>query len=208
MQNSNYNSYYKKGAVKSPYQSKPFYAQSFDVNESPIKEEVQKVTGTHTFSAVIRADEETSRTLKIPGLVAFVCVLSSKTGDVLSIGRGQAVISGQNKFVHRTIKMASVSALIDAVTRARYFESVVADDAVLERHNATAAEPRPEPSERYVRAQARAEGDGDVASDKQRSYLQALVTSKVADEDERERWLQQIPSMSRGDASEAIARFR
>ena len=206
MQNSNYNSYYKKGAVKSPYQSKPFYAQSFDVNESPIKEEVQKVTGTHTFSAVIRADEETSRTLKIPGLVAFVCVLSSKTGDVLSIGRGQAVISGQNKFVHRTIKMASVSALIDAVTRARYFESVVADDAVLERHNATAAEPRPEPSERYVRAQARAEGD--VASDKQRSYLQALVTSKVADEDERERWLQQIPSMSRGDASEAIARFR
>ena len=200
---------YRKAAVASPYQHKPFTAPTgFDTQEgSPIAESVRLASCAYMLDVKVREDVETRNLFShIPGVVAFVATLS-RNGQPIAVGRSQSVISASNKWVTRTIRMAANGAVIDAVMKAAKCMEALGQDEALERHNATAAEPRPEPSDRYVRASVR-RGVDDVATEKQRVFLSRLYAAKIHDSGERQQRINQLGTLTRQEASEQIQAFQ
>jgi len=209
MQNLNYNSYYKKGAVKSPYQSKPFYAQGVDTQEegTPIREAIQKNSRDLVFQAKIREDVETVKALQVPGLIAFICHLY-KDGKVIAIGRGSAVLGSGNRYAHKVLSSAANGSVVDAVCRgSRYLEALSQDTALEEKFPATSTIPRKEKEPEYVRAISRSAENEDAATDKQKAFLSRLYSIKL-DSSERELRLSQLGELTRREASEQIQAFQ
>ncbi len=150
----------------------------------PIKAEIQKHIGNFTFTATFEEDRETIEAFKNEGLIAYRCVLSHE-GKIIGIGRGLNVLSAENRYLSKSVRWAFSGALISAVTNAVKFPDLSGA-----------------PTSDF------GAGNSDIASsfmatDKQKAYIRELVASSVP-EDEQEEWLQQVETMSKEDASEAI----
>ncbi len=152
----------------------------------PIKQEVQKHIGSFSFTAVFEEDTEALSAFKNEGLIAYRCILKTADGQrTLGIGHGINVLSAENRYLSKSVKWAHSGAFIAAVTNALKFPdlsgSPTSDFGVPNNEIASVF----------------------MATDKQKAYIRELIASAVP-EDEQEEWLQQVETMSKEDASEAI----
>ena len=188
--------------VPSPFQSMRRNASSaFNTQEKrhPIRDAIGKSVGTFSLSCEIAEDIATiSQFKRIKGLVAFTCAIK-RDGEIVGFGRGTAVLGPMNRYIDRTVQIAVNSSVIDAVVRATKgldalrlgVESAVADNASVI-------------GEAY---QTRPSEASNEATPKQIEYLRQLVALNIFDDEERNRWEDQISSFTREDASEAIQKF-
>jgi len=173
-------------SVRSPYQAMREDAVNIKSKDHPVADEVRKCVGTYELKAVVEEDSQTLAALQTDNLVAFLCTLK-REGIPLAQGRGSVVISPTtNRFYQRAIAAAFNSALADAAIRATKVLDLVRKRPV---------------------------GGGDIdqlndnapATEKQRALLNQLLYDRVQNKSEREKWLGQVPTISRFDASELIA---
>ena len=54
--------------------------------------------------------------MRIPGVISFLCTLK-KDNQIIGFGRGLSVISGQNRFLEKSVSYAANAALIDSIVR-------------------------------------------------------------------------------------------
>ncbi len=168
----------KEPDYPSPYQALKHQTYNVQSSEHPARREVQKLVGEYTLNATVEEDTQTLATFRhVPGLVAYLCTIT-RDGAVIGQGRGTATFGPNNKFINRTIKTAFNGSLIDAMIRStRVLDTL---DESTEPHEIT------------------------PMTDKQRSYLQTLITQRVTGEFELERWSARLGTMSRDEASAAI----
>ena len=176
--------------VVSPLQQMRKQAFNVRSEKHPAREEIEKLLGSHSITAVVEEDLQTLTAMKgVDGIIAFLVTLT-KDGRVISQGRGSAVLNPMNRFISRTIACAFNSALSDAVIRATKvldtFRTKTESDAVEEAYKSDGSEP---------------------ATDKQRDYLRQLVQINCSEE-ERERWEDQLSEISKSEASKAIESFK
>jgi hypothetical protein len=157
--------------------------------EHPMRQEVRKLCGTYNLSATFSEDTGTLSTLKTPGLIAVKCVLS-KDGKPVGVGHGSSVISRINKGIERSIFGCLNGALMSAINSAcKTFDSLRLEEADAQKGQSPYAYNIP--------------SEPMGITTKQRSYLLELVNN-LSDSEERDRWMGQIDSLSKEDASEAI----
>ena len=161
--------------------------------EHPIRTEINKHVGSYAITAVFEEDVQSASLYKHPGLIAYLCTL--KQGDtVLGQGRGMNVLSGENRYLAKSVKFAFNSALIDAVVRTSKFPEIF-------RTSVTTAPSFGLPSEAYGAEQY-------LATDRQKSYIKELVDYEISDEDERNQILGNLDTMTKEDASELIQQLK
>lgn len=164
-----------------PPVAKPIPVAKTDVH--PIKAEIAKNVGSFTFVARFEEDREAIDAFKNEGLIAYRCILSTPDGRTLGIGHGLNVLSQENRYLSKSVKWAHSGALIAAVTNAVKFPDLSGNPASSFGANDVAS--------------------AFLATDKQKAYIRELIASSVP-EDEQEEWYQQVETMSKEDASEAI----
>ena len=155
----------------------------------PIKAEIQKNLGDFTFVARFEEDREAIAAFKNEGLIAYRCILSTPDGRTLGIGHGLNVLSGQNKWLTKSVKWAHSGALISAVTNAVKFPDLSG---------------APTPDFGLNREGLESEF---MATDKQKSYLTELIAN-MAGEDERDEMMNELSTMSKERASELIQQLK
>ncbi|MEK7112582.1 MAG: hypothetical protein AAB875_04600 [Patescibacteria group bacterium] len=191
-------------SVPSPFQStrgKAFSAFNVQDERHPARKEVLKTIGSYNFTAEIQEDAQALALFNRPGLIAFVCTLKRNKGgenEVLGQGRGVAILNKLNRYVEKTIQAAASAALVDAVVKS----TKVLDTLGIEM--AVPAKPYVPVGEAY---QAKPDESSDGATPKQIEYLRQLIALNIFDDEERNRWEDQISSLTREDASEAIQKF-
>src|SRR3989344_7991921 len=94
---------------KSP-QRKPVMAKN---ERDPLSDTVQECIGSFDVTATFEKDESTLALLKnVEGLVAFICTLK-RNGEVISQGRGSAIVNRKSRFIDRAVSTAFGSAFVD-----------------------------------------------------------------------------------------------
>lgn len=157
-----------------------------------VEDAIRKNLGSYSLTATFEEDTRTLQTLKnIPGVVAFLCTLKNGS-QVLSEGRGMALVNKMNKFFERSIGVAKGSALLDAVAKSTKILDVL--------HFSQNQQDKVEIGDAYKATVI----EDEKMSDRQREYLSQLISLNIEDSDERERWMSQMETMSKFDASEAI----
>lgn len=175
----------------------------------------EKLASIYNLTAEFKQDMETSGMLKtVAGLVAFVCNLTSKNGQLIGQGRGASTLAKNLGDANKTIKMAQKSAFIDSVIRSTglsdLFTQDIEDMPVVEReveqpesNNNWLDETFRDESLRPTRGQV--ETDEEPITPKQRDLLVSLLYQKIADENERNEKLEMISNFSKREASENIS---
>lgn len=160
----------------------------------PIQEEISKYARTYQLTADFEEDVESKSLLKdVPNAIAFRCILK-KDGKVVGIGRGTSFLSKNNRYLDRTVSFTAHASLIDATVRAaKAIEALDAGVADLASGSIQDSQPK---SYGY-----------EPITEKQRSYLEVLI-GNVSDEDEREEWVDRLSTMTRDQASAAIATLK
>ena len=186
----NQTTYYRKPAVSvtpvvSPYQILKQKASVQD-EEHPVRREIKKACTSMTFTATLEEDLPTLELFKhVPNFIAFLCTLrQSKSGEIIGQGRGTASFSQSNRSILRTIRTAVNASLIDAMARGTRVLDTLTDEPM------------------------NTNRDVFGITDKQKIYLQELISTRVNDREERERWLSQIEGFTVDEASEAIQSFK
>ena len=176
-----------KPSLISPFHMMTKKALDTQNKDHPIQEEIHKSLGTFTFSATFERDTHSLEIFKnIPGIVCYICTLR-KGDQVIGEGRGTAVLGKVNKYLERTVRYAFNSSLIDAVARStKMIDALYLDGPAVEEEMKVVENP---------------------ITDKQKSYLTELIKNNVDDEGERNRWMLDIPKLSKDEASEAIQSF-
>lgn len=185
------------------YKPRPFISplkemrdRVYDVRniKHPIREEITKCIGTLEFKAIIEEDSQSLAVFKnIPGVIAFLCTLK-KGDEVISQGRGSSILNDNNRYLTRSVRYALNASLIDAVVRSTkaldtLYLSKVSNDVIPQKEAST---------------ESLSEDNHDLATDKQKSYLLGLISTKVSDEEERYVWEERVGSLTKDEASEAI----
>ncbi len=175
-----------KQRVTSPFQvvqKKPF--DVFDVTDQrhPAREVVRNNIGTFNLVASIEEDTHTLSSFKhVKGLISFICTLK-KDEEIVGIGRGMAVLNPVNKYVTKSVQVAVNASLIDAVVRATKVLDILRGSTEQE------------------------EQQFQPITEKQKNYLQQLISTHVMDETEREERISRLDEFSRDEASDAIKSF-
>jgi hypothetical protein len=181
--------------MNNPTTTRPRYQGNYPATEQPrsqvhpIKAEIQKNIGDFTFVARFEEDREAIAAFKNEGLIAYRCILSTPDGRTLGIGHGLNVLSGQNKWLTKSVKWAHSGALISAVTNAVKFPDLSG---------------APTPDFGLNREGLESEF---MATDKQKSYLTELI-GNMADEDEMGEMMNELSTMSKERASEMIQQLK
>lgn len=173
----------------------------------------EKLASIYNLTAEFKQDMETTGMLKtVTGLVAFVCNLTSKNGQLIGQGRGASTLTKNLGDANKTVKMAQKSAFIDSVIRSTglsdLFTQDIEDMPVVEREveqpevnnewlNNTFLESN-KPTREIVT-------DEEPVTPKQRDLLVSLLYQKIADENERNEKLEMISNFSKREASENIS---
>lgn len=142
---------------------------------------------------IVEEDLQTLATMKhVEGLVAFLCSIKrdEKDGALIGQGRGSAVLNPQNRFMHRAIRAAFNSSIVDAMVKTtRVFDTLAA-------------------SVEAGRVSVGLEsGISEGITGKQKSYLLELIQTRVADKEDREQWMSQLDGLDKESASLAIQQF-
>lgn len=152
----------------------------------PIKTEIAKHIGNFTFTATFEEDSEANEAFKNDAVISFRCTLKHND-KVIGIGRGLNVLSGENRYLSKSVRWALSGSLIDAVTRATKLPTLSGEAIPNFGTSSIASE--------------------FMATDKQKSYLQELIMG-LPEEDGRDELLNNLDSMSKEDASELIQQLK
>jgi hypothetical protein len=157
------------------------------VEDSPIRKEIEKHIGEYTFTVVVEEDTGTIATMRhVKGLVSFLCTLT-RNGQVLAQGRGSSVLGGTSKWMLRSIRSAYDSAVVDSVMRAtKVLGTFIGVENDVEKQEVASS----------------------PITEKQATYLLQLIQDNVADVGERRKQEARISSLSKQEASELIASYR
>jgi hypothetical protein len=164
----------------------------------PIREELLKVSGTHSFEATFAIDTEMMNKFKeaIPGIVGIICHLK-RDGKIVSEGRGTAALSKLNRSVERTTNFVHRSAFVDAIMRyTRILEALDTSGEIKQ--------------DGFINLDELFKDEEIIpATEKQKTYLLELVQSNVYSNEERTKWKEEINAkgFSKDDASTAIQSF-
>lgn len=184
----------------------------------------EKLASIYGLTASFKKDTETLDSFQgAENIVAFVCFLSHQ-GEVVGEGRGAASLMNNGGDYNRTIKMSEKSAYISAVIRSVGLSDIFTQD--LESMSAervqtpnkaapviTMAEIFPDDSngdsgDQNIPYEPNLGNSGaDMITAKQKKFLENLAYERIADNDDREKFLASIGSMSKADASEEISSF-
>ena len=171
-------------------------SQSLDVQNKrhPARALIEQCLGKYSLECVVEEDVSATAVMRQPGLIAFLSTLL-RDGRVLAQGRGSAILNKANRYLDRAVRSAFNSSISDAAIRAtKVLDTFIAnpiDEQALE--------------EAY---QARDVGSPPpMITDKQRSYLTELIHINISEERERGRMMSDMDSLTREQASEAIANF-
>jgi len=170
------NTYNKE--VVSPFQPR---INRFANSDNPVSQEVRNLCNTsYTLEVSFQEDVDTLKQFRhIPNLIAIMCIIK-KDGQVISLGRSWAVFSRLNKYLERTISTAINGSFLSATNNA---------SKVLESFRMSVDDSSMEP---------------DLATDKQKNYLNTLIQEKVP-VNEIDNWIKELSNISRSEASDKIA---
>ncbi|MBU1557810.1 hypothetical protein KKC45_02515 [Patescibacteria group bacterium] len=192
-----------KNKVESPYQNMSKKAYDFQNPKHPINEEIIKNTGTLNLTATVKQDSPTLSVLKAtPGVVAFVCTLM-KDNVVLGEGRSHTIINQNNKYFERSIRFTSNASIIDSVVK-----SIKTMDALFLNKTNQEKEIVTDEDIHEAKLEMEREENKENITDKQKSFLTQLVNTNIADEDEKGRFLSNIPDLTKSEANKAIQSFQ
>lgn len=176
------------------------------------KSGAEKLAAIYSLVATFEKDNETLGTFSgIEGLVAYVCNLA-RNGYVVGQGRGAAMLENHENDVNKTVKMAQKSAFIDAVIRATGLSDIFTSDLEDMPHDRIYPDVVEKPDEMIEDEQNffpkdRTEAEGNPITTKQKNLLTSLIFERIGSPSERERWLSEIETCSKFDASEMISSF-
>lgn len=175
----------------------------------------EKLASIYNFIAEFKQDMETTEMLKsVPGLVAFVCNLTSKNGgQLVGQGRGASTLIKNQGDANKTIKIAQKSSFIDSVIRSTGLSDLFTQDIeempVVEReveqtenNNNWLDETFKNENLRPTREQV--ETDEEPITLRQKELLVNLLFQKISDVTERDRRLEMVGNFSKKEASECI----
>jgi len=172
--------------IVSPYQFKRKMPNIQNDNH-PVQDFVRQNLGSYTFKATFLSDKNTLQTLKIPGMVAFLCVL--RCGDqVLAEGRSMTVVSEMNKFYERSLIYAKGQSLLDAIAKGSKILDLIQNDS--NPHQNTT-----------VSFNQKERGMTGGITEKQKNYLLQLLRSNQASEEE----IEEVDGLSKDEAAEKIS---
>lgn len=176
---------------------------AFNVQDSrsPVRKELLKAIGSHSFRCELSEDTQALALFKKPGLIAFVATISrGNSGEVLGQGRGVAIIDSSNRYFVKAIQAAASAALVDSMVKSTKLFNLL--DTV-----ATTTD-KDVPETAIGEAYQAKESDGfEHASEAQCQYLQQLIQVNVEDDSERDKLISGIEEMSRSEASSAIQSY-
>jgi hypothetical protein len=175
----------------------------------------EKLATIYSLVATFAKDVETMDSFRgVEGLVAYVCTLTRRSGEVAGQGRGAAVLKNNNGDANKTVKMAQKSAFIDSVIRATGLSDIFTSD--LEDMNLSEIAPLPVvanvsgPENTIVTSlysgKELKEGDRMI-TDKQKEFLTGLIQKRIRNRDEKQKWMDELETCTRFDASEMISSF-
>lgn len=167
--------------------------------EDPIQEEISRNIGSFSLSVTVEKDEEMTRKFShIPNFIAFKTTLS-KGNTIIGIGTGASVLNRLNKFLDRTVLFAKNASLVDAMVRST---------KILDALSLMPANQKEDEVDLEGRDRQTFFNDEDmpqVATDKQRKFLEKLVNEQC-DDDSKKEYLKHLesPYLSKFDCSELI----
>lgn len=88
----------------------------------------EKLATIFNLSAEFSVDKDTMELLKQEGLVAYVCNLKGKDGQLKGQGRGADILARNRGDANKTIKMAQKRAFVDAVIRTTSLSDIFTQD--------------------------------------------------------------------------------
>lgn len=163
--------------------------------DSRLQEEVRKLCGTLNLSATFSEDTSSLDLLKTQGLICIKCILS-RDGKPIGIGHGYSVISRINKGIERSIFGCLNGSLMSAVNSAcKTLDAQRLDQTDTRGGNAV--------GEAYRSTES---ANSEPATERQLDYLRRLLQTHQ-DEDTVNHWLANLDSLTKSEASEAIATF-
>ncbi len=168
------------------------------------KSGAEKLATIYSLVATFTKDTATLNSFgNTEGLVAYICNLSNRSGEVVGQGRGAALLKNNQEDVNKTIKMAEKSAFISAVIRFAGLSDLFTSD--LEDMPLASIQEVKAPDNYFPKNQTAAEDE--PITTKQKDLLRNLIVERVAYGKERERWFQEMETCSKFDASEMISSF-
>jgi len=167
----------------------------------------EKIASIYGFSASFKKDAETLESFhSIDGLVAYVCSLS-RNGIIIGEGRGAAQLKNNGNDPNKTLKMAQKSAYLDSVIRSTGLSDIFTQDLEDMPLESIQAGDESNPNDIPHEPAEDSGGYDDRISLKQKKFLDDLAYDHIEDEGERDRFLANLDSFSRNDASDAIQNF-
>lgn len=187
----------------------------------------EKLASIYNFIAEFKRDNETAEMLKVvPGLVAFVCNLLGKNGQLVGQGRGSSTLVKNQGDANKTIKIAQKSAFIDAVIRSTGLSDLFTQDVedmpavsveatdcepfLVTGENGEAVEGDTTKGSRINESFESGNSkdlDFQPATTKQIDLITRLVESKCWSEQERSDYLEDLSALGKLDASRRITRL-
>lgn len=181
--NTNYKSH-----IASPFQVMQKKAEVQE-RKNPSFEEVERNIGTFTLTIDVEEDKEMLAQFKhISGYIAYKCTIRMGN-QLLSIGKGSAILSRFNKVIERSSRYAYTSSIIDGIVHA----TKMLDALYLQSTQQNGFTPT--------------FGEVEKATEAQKSYLQKLIASNITDRTERSRWESELDKLSKEECSEKIQYF-
>ena len=168
------------------------------------KSGAEKIAGAYGAVAVFEKDDNTMDAFKVEGLIAYRCNLLNKEGGIVAQGRGSAVLKDHEENVNTTIKVCQKRAFVDAVLRFSNLSDMFYQD--LEDLNIiNDFETSPQVTSLYSGDKIK---NGDkMITEKQKEFLEKLIYKRIRSWNEQEKWLAELPTCTRFDASEMISSF-
>ena len=130
----------------------------------------------------------------VNGLVAYKCLLG-RDNKIVGEGRGSAQLKDHQNNPNTTIKLAEKRAFVSAVIRTTGLSDIFTCD--LEDNIST----------NNVSIEAENAKKEVPITDRQKELLTVLIKRHVYDDEEKSKWLQEIPAMSKSEGSDAISSF-
>jgi len=177
----------------------------------------EKLASIYNLTATFERDDQTmSAFSSVKDMIAYVCSLF-KADQLVGQGRGAATLVKNQGDVNKTIKMSTKSAFIDAVIRTTGLSDIFTQDVedmaetqvlgqyTVAGHNAQVDDQTPLKSAEYPSESASSSEYGFVpATDKQKSYLNRLVSQRCVESEELEEQLKVVEGLSKFEASQMI----
>ena len=189
------------------------------------KSGAEKLASIYNLTATFQRDDDTMNSFSsIKDMIAYVCTLY-RGAQVIGQGRGAAILSKNQGDINKTVKMAQKSAYIDAVIRSTGLSDIFTQDleAVFgteemrpisafnlnEGLNTQVKTERrlenPLVAEEETSMTVQADDFGFVpATDKQKNYLNRLISQKYFEPEEMEDRFKAIEGLSKFEASQLI----